>query len=526
MLASFLEKIAQKRALGRVAHDLSHHRFLSRPVLAVRSFRAYEQRFVVQDYYRPCGYVWKQNLDAAVRQSCARELRSQKRNGAGLDYEVAHFGLLYRLVFLEADELQSVGAITLHESWPKERVSAAELEKRHATVFDLLQLQHVVQSWGQLAANSEFVLRSEWADARLKSLAADMMVQARYEQLIPRIRRNSVEPDHVQMVADSVAVAHEALGNQNGAGHHYEALLSAVRGDMTRAIELHSSKPAAGYRTQFFRTAEQVETLAQFKVSGDPEQSWPARPVWDSRDSDQLSCGLIACDKSYFYQFFEGFAESFALQNPGGLLHFHAVGFTPAMSEIATRTYGLHIEINVSHDDMDLTALWPDRFKGYCAGARYMYLPFFFQHYESVIIYDIDGALTNDMNTIWSSSGSDIMVSSAYLDEEQEHHFVLWQNVIAWAFAIRRNEGTTEFVNALSCYLAERFVRAADDQQRYFFTDQTGLLLAVEAFRDDLDIGRLPTAFSQTKQSLGPGRRKAKKVAQKAALEKLKNKPD
>lgn len=376
--------------------------------------------------------------------------------------------MLYRLVFLEADELQSVGAITLREVWLDEKISTAESEKRHSTVFDLLQLQHVVHSWGQLAANSEIVLRSGWANTKMKALAADMLVQARYEQIIPRIKQNKLEPNQIQLLADGIAVARETLGDQNGAGHHYEGLLSAIRGDMTRAIELHSSKPAVGYRTQFFRTAEQVETLTKFKNTADPKQSWPARPMWDSRDSAQLSCGLIACDKSYFYQFFEGFAESFALQNPGGLLHFHAVGFVPVMSEIAARTDGLDIEVNVSHDDMDLSALLPDRFKGYCAGARYMYLPFFLKHYENIIIYDVDGALTNDMKTIWSSSCADIMISSAYFDEEQGNHFVLWQNVIAWAFAIRRNAGTAEFVNALSGYLAERFALAADDQQRYF----------------------------------------------------------
>lgn len=520
MLANIVENTAKKKAFKSAARALSQRHCFDRPFIAVRSFRAHEQRFVVKDYYRPCGYVWKQGLDIAVRQSSAKDLRARKRSGIGLHYDVAYFGLLYRLVFLQPEELQAVAAITLEGAFQVEVTAPGEVEKRQATAFDLLQLQHVAQAWEQLAANGEVVLRSEWADARLKSLAADMMVQARYEQIKPKIKKNSLESDDTQKLAAAIAVVNQRLGDHNSAEHHYAGLLSAVSGDMTRAIELHASKPATGYRTQFFRTAEQVETLDAFKNTADPRELWPQQPVWDRRDSEQLSCGLIACDKTYFYQFFKGFAESFALQNPGGLLHFHAVGFEPALSEIAARSDGLDIEINVSHDNMDLTTLLPDRFKGYCAGARYMYLPFFLGHYDHIIIYDVDGILTSDMETIWSSGDADILISSAYLEKEQRSHFVLWQNVIAWAFAIRRSDSTLQFANALSRYLAKRFAVSADDQQRYFFTDQTGLLLAVEAFRNELEIGRLPAAFSQTTQSLDPGRGKAKKVAQTTALEK------
>ena len=520
MLAKLIENIAKKRAFRKALHSLSQNRFLTRPVLAVRAFRAYEQRFVVKDYYRPCSYVWKQGLSVDVRQACAEKLRSLDHDGRGLHFDVAYYGLLYRLVFLEPDERLAVAALTLDGIGQESDTSASEREKRQATVFDLFQLQHVVQAWEQLAGNCEMVLRSAWADTRLKSLAADMAVQARYEQVSPLIRQNMLTPDDINLVADAAALAGEALGGSNGAAHHYSGLLSAISGDMPSAIELHSSKAAFGYRTQFFRTAEQVETLDEFQSPAVAQEMWPQQPVWNSCDSKQLSCGLIACDEAYFYQFFKGFAESFALQNSGGLLHFHAVGFEPDLELVAERSGGLDIEINVSHDNMDLKALLPDRFKGYCAGARYMYLPFFLQHYERVIIYDVDGALTNDMDAAWSSSDADIMISSSLLDEKQKSHFVLWSNVIAWAFAVRRSEKTLEFANALSVYLAKRFMRSANDQERYFFTDQTGLLLAVQAYRDLISIDRLPETFSQSSQSLGPGRGKAKKAAQAAALEK------
>lgn len=520
MLTKVIENIHKKRVLRAAKKSLSEKQYSGRPFLQVRGMRDYEQRFVVQNYYRPCGYVWKQNLPADFRQSCAGNVRTLSLSGRDIHFSVAYYSLLYRLVFLQPEEMKAVENLRLDGAWQTGNVPDAEQEKRRTTAFDIMLLQHVIQAWGSLATNAEFLLLAEWADTRLKSLAADMAVQARYEQVRSKIFQNTMEPEDTALVQQAADLADAVLGPENEAGHHYRGLIAAMEGDLKAAISLHSKRRAQGYRTQFFRTADQIDDLEALQGSASGELCWPSQPIWDRRESGQLSCSLIACDEAYFYQFFKGFAESFALQNPGGLLHFHGVGFSPEMEVIEERIRGLDIEVNVSHDAMDVKSLLPDRFKGYCAGARYMYLPVFLEHYERIIIHDVDGVLTTDMESIWAHSDADIMISSLALNEDRRGHFAIWSNIGAGAFAIRRTEGSVQFATALSRYLAEHFVTSADDKERYFFSDQTGLLLATLAYKDTVSMVRMPQIFSQTDETRGPGRGKVKKAAQAAALEK------
>lgn len=521
MLLQFIQSRSERRLFRAAERSLSKNRHGSRPFLLVRAFRLYEQRFVVRDYYRPSGYIWKQGLDADFRQAKAGEIRTFSLAGRDIHYTVAYYGLLYRLAFLQPAEMEAVEKLRLSEVWQLENTSAAEREKRLATAFDVMLLQHVVQASEGLAENAEFLLQADWADERLKSLAADMAVQARYEQVRLKIFQNTITSADILPVKQAAAYAEEALGLQNRALCHYEALIAAMEGNLTEAVRLHSMAPPDGYRTQFFRTAAQVQPLDTFTDADFAKTCWPTQPVWDTRASQHKSCSLIACDEAYFYQFFEKFAESFALQNPGGLLHFHGVGFEPEIATIAALARRLEIEVNVSHDTMDLKVLLPDRFKGFCAGARYLFLPAFLEHYQSIIIHDVDGVLTTDMTAIWEHSDAEIMISTLALNKDRRGCFALWSNIGAGAFAIRRSEGSVAFANALSRYLAERFAASENDSERYFFSDQTGLLLATLAYKNTVSMARMPEIFSQTDETRGPGRGKAKKAAQVAWLKRL-----
>lgn len=513
----------QKELLTAAAESVAEWPHPEHPFQQIAPLRTYEQAFVVRDYYRPSGYVWKQGLDKSLREKRAVELRGLDTKSLNFHHLVAYFGLLYRLTSFSSDNIQALQDIRMPKGWTANDVDDAELLRRQSTSFDLLQLQHVVRGWQSLAANAEFLLEQQWPTPRLKSLSADMAVQARYEHVRPKIFRNIIKAADIDPAKAAAALAESAVGACGAAGSHYQALIAAMEGDLDRAVGLHCKAPITGYRTQFMRTAAQVEPVQTFAARSFSKDNWPQQPVWDVQDSQQKSCSLVACDEGYFYQYFAGFAESFALQNPGGLLHFHGVGFKPSSAAILERIDGLGIEVNVSHDKQDLSALLPDRFKGYCAGARYMYLPFFLQHYDRIIIHDVDGVLTTDMESIWANSDADIMISSLMLGAKRRAYFALWSNIGAGAFAIRRSEGGIAFANALSGYLAEQFTVSDHDERRYFFSDQTGLLLATLAFRDKVAIEKMPQIFEQSTQHSGPGRDKAKKQAQAAALKSLRS---
>lgn len=511
----------QQELFKAVEESVSDWKHPKHPFLQLAPMRNYEQQYIVQNYYRPCGYVWKQELNKDLRDKRAAELSKFDPQGCNFHHRVAYYGLLYRLAFFTPEDMEAIRAIRLPKSWSANDADESEVARRHATSFDLMMLQHVVRGWENLAANAEYLLQLTWPEERLKSLAADMAVQAHYEHARPKIFRNVIQAADIEPVKAAASLAEKSLGPENEAKRHYSALVAAMEGDLNQAVQLHGSSPISGYRTQFFRTAAQVETMDEFEERRFSRELWPGQPVWDVRKSSQKSCSLIACDRTYFYQFFEGFAESFGLQNPGGLLHFHGVGFKPSCAEIEERIAGLDIEVNVSHDEVDLTSLLPDRFKGYCAGARYMYLPFFMEQYERIIVHDVDGVLTTSMDSIWAKNDADVMISSLMLGAKRRAFFALWSNIGAGAFAIRNSKGGIEFADALSRYLAEQFNASGNDMRRYFFSDQTGLLLASLAHHDKISIEHMPQIFKQSTQHNGPGRGIAKKLAQDAALKRL-----
>ncbi|MBO6505256.1 MAG: hypothetical protein JJ850_09945 [Kordiimonadaceae bacterium] len=511
----------QHELLKAVETSVSDWAHPKHPFLQLVPMRSYELAYVVQNYYRPCGFVWKQELDKDLRSKRAAELRNFDVQGCNFHHRVAFYGLMYRLAFFTPDDLEAIRVIRLPKSWSGSGADASEIARRRATSFDIMMLQHVVRGWQNLAANAECLLQARWPDGQLKSLAADMAVQAHYEHVRPKIFRNVIETPDIQPIKAAVALAEKSLGPVNKAKQHYLALVAAMEGDLNHAVQLHGTSPVSGYRTQFFRTAAQVETIEAFQKQSFSRKLWHHQPVWDVRNSSQTSCSLIACDQAYFFQFFEGFAASFAIQNPGGLLHFHGVGFKPSWAAIEARIAGLDIEVNVSHDEADLNSMLPDRFKGYCAGARYMYLPFFLEQYEQIIVHDVDGVLTTSMESIWAKNDADVMISSLMLGPKRRAFFALWSNIGAGAFAIRNSNGAIEFADALSRYLAEHFNASDNDQRRYFFSDQTGLLLATLAYRDKISIEHMPQIFKQSTQHNGPGRGIAKKQAQDAALKGL-----
>lgn len=517
-----LAKWMKKRALHSAVASLERWQHAERPVLLARPLRNYEQRFVVQSYYRPTGYVWKQSVPIDLRQRCAATVRLLRAEGRDIGFQIAYYGLIYRLDALNDSESGMVSSLLLSDHMSLASKGSTLDEKARTAAFDLLLIQHAVQAWGTLSANAEYILRTEWANNRLKDLAGDMAVQCRYQQVMLKIFQNRIEPTDIIPVSKAATIADEAFGGESSGSGHYRGIIAAMEGDLDSAIEFHAGASNTGYRTQFMRAGANVISLSDMRTLGASVVPTPARfqPVSDK--SEQSDCSLIACDKGYFYQFFDGFAESFSLMNPGGLLHLHGVGFKPDLNHIAEAASAFGIEINVSCDDMDMSRLTPDMYKGYAAGARYLFLPTLLESYERIIVHDIDGVLEKDMHSIWASSDADIQISSLVLEDNRRGHFAFWSNIGAGAFAITRSSASLKFANALSNYLSVRFRVCEQTGGRYFFTDQVGLLLATLAYKDDVSIARMPQIFSQSDETRNTGRGKAKKAAQAAALEKQK----
>lgn len=487
--------------------------------LAVRA-RRYDRRYVASGYYRPTGFAWKQAFKRPRRQPVIAALDRTRLDDLSPADRLSILGLRYRLALLSAEDHGAIRGLEIDRIVVGDK-AAPDL------LFDLLLLLHVVEDWANLAVASEGILVAGHGDHNLRDLAADMLVQARYQLIKLRIFQNTVTQDDVLSVAAAIQLTKDTLGENHPKQAHYKGFLAAVSGDLTGAVKWHASAPAdTGYSTQFFRAAANVIAVGDMKaLAGKPQRSLP-ESCWHIRHAGHSECTLISTDQGYFTTYFEGFLESFSLLNPGALLHVHAVGFEPTLARLVELEDRYSVHINITHDPQALKRLNPDLRKGYCAGARYMYLPDYLSRYSRVIIHDVDGVLETSMKDVWQPADSAprdhaIMISSLIPDDNRRGHFAFWQNIGAGAFAIAANSENLKFATALSGYLQSRFAICQRTGGRFFFTDQVGLLLATLAFNDVCTIVRMPQIFSQSSDTRGQQRGQAKKDAQEKRLEKL-----
>ncbi len=373
--------------------------------LATRA-RRYDRRYVAGKYYRPTGFAWKQAFKRPRRKPVIAEFVGIALDDLSPRDQLSILGLRYRLALLSSEDHRAIRGLQIDQI-------VASASAASDLLFDLLLLLHVAEDWAGLSAASEGILTSGHGDNDLRDLAADMLVQAKYQLIKLKIFQNTVAQDDVRSVAAAIQLTETVLGGNHPKQAHYKGFLAAISGDLIEAVNWHAGAPAnAGYSTQFFRAAASVISLAEMKAfAGKPQRSLP-EGCWHMRHTGHSECSLISTDQGYFTTYFEGFLESFSLLNPGALLHVHAVDFEPTpgrITELEDR-YGVHI--NITHDPQSLRRLNPDLRKGYCAGARYMYLPDYLSRYSRVIIHDVDGVLGKPA---WRTFGSPRMVRSGIM---------------------------------------------------------------------------------------------------------------
>lgn len=477
--------------------------------------RRHDRRFVAANYYRPTGFAWKQTFKKPRREPALVKLGQIALTDLLCLDRLSIIGLRYRIGILSPEDQEAIRGLEIAQI-------IGDCKVTPDLMFDLMLVQHVVEDWEGLKGASKAILNSGIDDSRLNELAADMLVQATYQLIAPKIFRNTLSEDDVASLKAAIKLTETVLGADHPKLAHYRGLLASVSGDLEKAVELHASASSQiGYTTQFFRAAANIIPICEIKAFAEQAPNLLPDDCWNLRHTDCHECTLLSTDQGYFSQYFEGFLESFSLVNPGALLHVHAVGFRPKLSRITALEGRFGVQINVTYDPQPTQRLSPDMFKGYCAGARYMYLPQYLDRYDRVIIHDIDGVLETSMSSVWQGREDIIMISSLVPDDNRRGHFAFWSNIGAGAFAITANQANWKFASALSKYLHNRFEACEQTGGRFFFTDQVGLLLATLAFKDDCTIVRMPAIFKQSSDTRGQRRERAKKEAQKKLLEKL-----
>ncbi|PCI63349.1 MAG: hypothetical protein COB37_05150 [Kordiimonadales bacterium] len=477
--------------------------------------RSVEQRDVIGQYYRVPYFYWKSRLPKAARLAAAENLRKVAAAEVVQGYNlIIYTGLIMRLLQLNERERQSF--LAYQEELQDIRYLSPELLFEFITILYAERNHQAVKRYTGLAfARSDLPFRQ-------RELYCDFHFEASYQLLASRIFQNNIEQPHIAELKDSYDLCVAQLGATNPHLKNYLGVIACIEKRFEDAVSLHASKDLKqGYYSQYFRSGANVVSLDLMREFADRDYVDEPSLRFKMQHQKAKSCTLVSCDSGYFYMYIKGFVASFALHNPGGIVHIHAVDFEPEQKRITQMETEFNIGINVTLDAQSLEALTPDLMKGYCAGARYMYLPEYLDRYERVIITDIDGVLRTSEDAIWQDREDAVLLSTLALESNRKAHFAFWSNIGAGATGVPANPSGRLFSRAISAYLRYRFDQCNKTDERFFFSDQVGLLLAVLVLKNECSYLRMPQLFDQSGSNKVGGRARVKKAKQQELLEKM-----
>ncbi len=394
----------------------------------------------------------------------------------------------------------------------------------HDTLFDLITIYASIKDWQRVHETGRLWLDRDHADTWQTPFVCDFMFQAslqshRLNGDTGSLRRAVPTPRSMTEYLTS------KLEKPSKNLFIYEGLTKCLTGEVRASVnDFVAANETPGRTIQFLRSSEHVlpwplleemRTRAiEGKDGGVPWQN-PAITHHFRHSPAGRGCVLVACDINYFFQFFRTFCESFAHHNPAGLIHLHCIGFqgrTAVLDELETR---LGIQINYSVDVTAPGEPASDIFRGYCAATRYLFLPRYLEEYSYVGVADVDGVITRPVHTLWQAKGDAILLSTTMKIPQERSTNAIWGNISAGIFAVRNLDSHKAFVRMMSLYMARRLEAAQERQEKYFFADQTGLMLCFLTMRKDCQFDQFDKLFFKQGGAVPlAGRLQAKKLWQ------------
>ncbi len=511
-IASVLEAIRRCKALNFSRQSLE---------IVLSEMQGIESDAFAGGGYRVPFYFWRQRVPDDLKKVVLSPLMERLEEPTGPHEHILLVALALRL---QPDGIDIQKLVARHWQCHLQDLSPTRAQ-------ELCLILHFHHQFAKLAVVSEHMVRVGLGNWGQQRLFCDWYVQASYQPIKRRMFQNTLSADDIAGLEEVVRHCEDRLGAEDPNVANYRGVLACAQGDFETAVEHHCAAQAGTYHIQFFRAAanivpiERMRELAETSIdalAGDNGFLSRQQVILRHDKTDDVT--IIACDDRYYYAFAERFIESFALNNPGGLLHIHAVGFEPDASRLDAfeHKYGACINVTVDPGPEGVTS--GDIWSGYCAGARYIHLPRYLEIYDRVIVNDIDGIVHASMQDVWAGHKGSVMLSTMALEKDRKGHFAFWSNIGAGAFGAEARPEHKAFIKALSGYLIERLAECRRTKQRFFFSDQVGLLLCVLAFRDTVKMTRMGQIFRQSSQAAQAGRHKAKRDAQSALLAELRGK--
>lgn len=195
---------------------------------------------------------------------------------------------------------------------------------------------------------------------------------------------------------------------------------------------------------------------------------------------------LVSTDQIYLDRFGELYCAISAKTQPGSILHFHCVNLHDEATakqnfDLWQARHGVIINWSQERNRMlDTPPKVPSFTEAIASCARYVYLPDYLDHYESVTVTDIDGWPEAPMDMLTDFTASDIRVNSWIWRAGDGAWRTPWSNISAGLFSASSNRASKRTMQLVSLYLKAVFTRNYEHGKYCFYADQAALFLCLK----------------------------------------------
>lgn len=423
-------------------------------------------------------------LHSIVDHACAR-------SGNAPETIAVAAGILMRLTSDQPAAVQ-----ILHPLVPK----LLDTCRNQTILFELGNIFRALPNWPLLqqiarAAIEEFS-EKQWQ----ANIVCDWLILANYRLLVKKFEANSLCDDDIELLETDINHLAEKIGENTKNVAFYRSLALTLRNQIEDAVTWTlKAQKLPGKILVLFRRLESFIPLSALERQPSANYTALEESVVHHFNHAAPDAGvlLVSVDEQYFKLYHEKLLESFAYWNPDGLIHIHCIDFEPEPNQLSglEKNYGLRI--NYSIDKRPELSGAPNLYAGYCAGARYLYLPRYLEQYGKVAISDIDGVIRVPLSDLWSDGNRAVHLTSKLVSTEWTSTRLLWEAIAAGSFAIADAPANRDFAWILANYLADQITLCRDKRLRLFYTDQIGLLLAFVASKDTCYFRPLAGLFTQ-----------------------------
>lgn len=442
-------------------------------------------------YRIPYAY-WQNCLDDTLKQEIAGRIDTQIIDETDLQTHIACLGIQMRLYPRQWPLLNAVKARGASEYLSPWSVSA---------VLEAISIYRAVFDWPTLLSFTQRAMQIFPRAHQDAGIITDCFVLAAYRLMGQDINRGKDGSQALANFTAHIKMALAYIGNDTKNGHFYQSLQAKSEGNIDASIQqLVDAQKADGKVIVFFQRLENFLDVKSIAKTPTPLlQRLLAAPTYNFRHQagEEETVLLVSLDEEYFEKYCTDFLSSYGHRNIDGLAHLHCINFVPPASVLSALEASSNTRINITCDMQPELAKSENLFRGYAAGARYIFLPLYLERYKNIVITDVDGFFLAPSDKIWNRHPkSTIMLDTKLFAPdvgEGRHNSwttgFLWELIRAGNFAIRRTEKNMQFAHIVANYLAEQITKCEQHGYELFYTDQIALLLAYKALEQECTFG-------------------------------------